>query len=1363
MVVNKTYLKIIFKEIKGSFGRFAAIFGIVALGVGFLSGLLVTTPDMHLSVDEYYDENNMADIFIKATMGLTKDDLELISSKEEVKELMPAYVTDALMETENREIITMRIYGLPLLDGKSGNINRLQLLEGRMPQKKDEVLAERGGAFLTDFNIGDKIKISSENEDFDEIDDIYGVMDYTVVGIVGNSFHFSMEREVTNIGNGRLGGIIYADEDSYNLDVYTDFYITIEGAMELDSFSSEYEEKMKRVVKDLEKIGEERSTIRYNNVLAEAKDELADGWEEYYEGKLEAETELADAEKELKDGRRELVDGLKELNDGKKELADVKLTLQQEVEDARKEIEDGKIELADALIELTDGDKELADAWIELQDGQKEYDDGYKDFLDAEKELMDGQREFDEGEEKYLEGLDELEDGKKEIQRGERELDRARKELEDGERGIRDGWRELNANKKTFTQGVDPIAKEIGYSSGEALFNDINRSSAAKQALYAYIDGANQQIDEGIYQIRGGIQLIDSGLTEAKSQLDGLNRQLEELNGNLHHLNAQIDELNAMLETVEEEEKGPLIEEINGLTIVKQGLEKGIKEIEKGMEEIESAIVKLNEKRIEAETQLSVLEEQKSQIPSAATLIDGWNQIMDGERELRDGEYELKDGWNQYYDGLDEIRKGKKDLEEGEKELADGKKDLEENRIKLQDGWKELEEGRIELADAKIQLEDGFKEYEDGKKDLEEGWLEYYDGLEEIADGEKTLEEEVAEANAEILDAEKDLAQGQRDYDEGLAELRDGEKEYSDAKLEVEEELAEVYIELMDAEEEIDKLEVPKWYVLDRNSNISFVSFELNSEKVSAVAKVFPIFFYMIAALVTLTTMTRMIEEERTQIGTLKALGYSKKTITAKYIVYCGLASFLGSAGGLFVGFKLIPYIIWNAYGVLFHLPDFIADYNTRIGLIASGLAILSTLGATIYACYDALKEKPATLMLPRAPKAGKRIMLERIKFIWSRLSFNHKATARNLFRYKKHFFMTVIGISGCTALLVAGFGLRDSIGQLAITQFSEIFKYELEIEVDNGWKDDTAFNEMLEDKSFIDRSIAVYSHKGDVGFKDGKEEVIIRAADLEELGEFIEFKDRSSNDKLIVNKKSIFITEKLSEVLELDLGDEFQLTDSDDKVAEFMVTGITENYAGNYVYMDKELFTSAFNVAEEENLILANPVDSASEFEDSISEKMLSNEKVLNSTFVSQTKSTFDNLLTAIDYVIVFIIVSSGALAFIVLYNLTNININERNKELATLKVLGYYEEEVSTYIFRETRILTFIGMLVGLGLGNLLHVFVILTVESPTFMFGRDVKPFSYLIAGLVTIVFSIIVNLFMKKKLANIKMVDSMKAND
>ncbi len=1332
--MHKTYLKVIFNEIKGSFGRFAAIFGIVALGVGFLSGLLVTTPDMNLSVDEYYDKNNMADIFIKSTMGLTKDDLELIRSKEYVKELMPAFVTDALMETEDSEIITTRIYGLPLINGKQANINKLKLLEGRMPQNKNEALAERGGSFLSDFDIGDKIRISSENEDFDEIDDTYGVMEYTIVGIVGNSFHFSMEREISNIGNGRLGGIIYVDEDSYNLGIYTDFYITVKNALELDSFSSQYEYMIKDIVKDIERISKERSIIRYNDVLREAEEKLADGWVEYNDGKLEAETELKDAYKKLEDGRRELADGLKELNDGKKKLEEAKLTLKQEVDDANKEIEDGKVELADALIELEDGEKELADAWIELQDGQRKYQEGYLDFLEAEKELKDGQREFDDGEKKYLDGVEELEDGKKEIRRGERELDQAREELEAGEEEIARGWNELNANKTYFTSSVDPIAKDLGYSSGLALFNDININPSAKTSLITYIDGANQKLDGGIAEINGKIQVINSSLAQNKSEID--------------RLTAEIDTLKSELEkTVDEVDKQNIQVEISGK--------------EDQIKELQAQIMDLNGEKDILESKLAELKTQKDQIPSSSTLLNSWTQIMDGEKKLQQAESEIAYGWDQYYDGRVEIRKAKKEIEEGEEELAEAKVELEENRTKLQDGWRELEEARIELQDAKKKLDDGFLEYYDGKKEIEDGWVKYWDGVKELEDAQKTLDEEVAKANREIKDGEKDIAQGQKDYNEGLSELKDGEKEYLEGKIEAEEELAEAYAELIDAQEEINKLEVPKWYVLDRNSNTSFVSFELNAEKVDAVAKVFPIFFYLIAALVTLTTMTRMVEEERTQIGTLKALGYSKLAITGKYIVYCSLASILGSFAGLFVGFKVIPYIIWNAYGVLFHLPDFIAAYNTKIGLISSGAAILSTLGATFYACYDALKEKPATLMLPRAPKSGKRIMLERVGFIWSRMSFNHKATARNLFRYKKHFFMTIIGISGCTALLVTGFGLRDSIGQLANTQFAEIYKYELEIEVDDGWKVDQDLNNMLGDKGLIENSIAIYSDKGEVSFGEEKLEATLRASDLEELGEFIEFRDRETKEKLIVNKDSVLITEKLSEVLDLSIGDTFTFINFDDKEAEFTVSGITENYAGNYVYMDKDTYVDSFNIAEDENFLLAKPIGDNSS--DSIAERVLSNEKVLNSSFVSHTKSTFDNLLAAIDYIVVFIIVSSGALAFIVLYNLTNININERNKELATLKVLGYYEEEVSTYIFRETRILTFLGILVGMVLGMALHTFVIATVENPEFMFGRNVKPFSYMISGVITILFSMLVNIFMKKKLVNIKMVDSLKANE
>ena len=1316
--MKKTYFKVIIREIKDSFGRFAAIFGIVALGVGFLSGLLVTTPDMHLSVDEYYDNNNMADIFIKATMGLTQKDIKEVSLMEELNELMPAYVTDTLMETSNNEVLATRVYGLPLINNDKGlsNINRLKLLEGRMPQNENECLVERGGAFLKDIDIGSKLTISKENEDFDDIGDIYNAKEYMVVGIVGNSFHFSMEREVSNIGNGRLGAIIYVDKSSYALDVFTDFYITASGAIEMDAFSKEYEIKMEKIVDKLEDLGKKRSDIRYNEIITEAYKELDEGKAEYEEAKLEAETELNDALIEIEDGKIELADGWKELQDGKKELADAKVTLNEEITDAQIKIDDAKIELADALIELEDGEVELADALIELQDGRKKYYEGYIEYLDAKRELEDGQKEFDDGEKKYLDGVEKLEDGKKEIRKGERELASGKRKLESAEKELDAGVRELEAQKAQFEQQMKPFIDALGYSSAAQLFNAMeDDSTGATGALNQVLSGMVNQVQDGISELKSGMDRLETGINELEFLINGMK---------------------------------------DG-TILDDGT----------IQEKEALLAGMKDEKIGLNSTLKTLESNLSSIPKDASVLQGgWIAIKNGEIQLQYGADEIADGWREYSSGLRKIKDAKVEIEEGEEELEDAKIELEENRQKLKDGWIELEEGRIELEDAKRKLDDGFVEFQDGRVELDDGWVKYNDGLIELSDAEITLKEELEKANIEIKDAEKDLAQGQIDYNEGRKELLDGEKKYYEAKADAEKELTDAAIEIEDAEKEISDIETPEWYVLDRNSNMSFISFVLNVEKLTAIANIFPIFFYLIAALVALTTMTRMVEEERTQIGTLKALGYTKGVIMFKYIIYCGLASILGSIVGLLVGFKLLPIVIYNAYGYQYHLPDFIAEFNKKIAIISSGLAILSTMAATIYACNQALKEKPATLMLPRAPKAGKRILLERITFLWTRMSFNHKATARNLFRYKKHFFMTVIGISGCTALLLTGFGLRDSIGEVANTQFMDIFKYDLQIELDDKKAIDSKLDNIIKDKNLIDSYMEVFTDKGYAKFnRENIEATIFIPEDSNSLSDFISLRDRKSGKKISFNDSSIVITEKMSEVLGLASGDIFTLENSDEVTAEFTVTDVTENYLGNYVYMNKDDYISAFSSNPSNNSIIMDSSLEETEKQDKLIGDLLSSESVLNAEFISQTKNTFDNLLTSINYIVVVIIIASGALAFIVLYNLTNININERRKELATLKVLGFHNEEVSAYIFRETTILSLIGMITGLLLGRLLLTFIILTVENPEFMFGRSITPISYVISGAITMIFSLIVNIFMNKKLKNIKMVDSMKAID
>lgn len=1318
--MKRTYSKIIVREIKGSFGRFVAIFSIVALGVGFLSGLLVTTPDMHLTVDKYYDKNNVADIFIKSTMGLTKDDMNVLSDMEYIDEIMPAFVTDTLMETEENEIIATRIYGLDLINkfNNKNYLNRLTLIEGRLPQKKDECLVEIGGTFLSNYKVGTKFTISKENDNYDDIPDIYNTTEFTVVGIVSNPFHFSKERERSNVGNGRLGTIIYVDEDSYALDVYTDFYLTVKDVKELNTFSAEYEEKIENIVQKLEELGKDRSLIRYNDVLAEAKEKLEDGKREYEEGKLKAEQELADALKKIEDGKVELSDAFKKLIDGEKELADAKETLEQETIDAQKEIEDAKKKLADALIELEDGEKELADAWIELQDGQSEYLKGYAEYLDAKRELEQAQEEFDKGEKEYLDGLKELEDAKRKIRRGERELEKGREELEAGEAELAKGIRELNANKAKFEELMAPIASAIGYSSGDELFKAMEGDSTGA------IKGA---LDVVLAQMIGGIENQIIELENTKLQLEA----------GINEMESKIAFLKS-LEILDDEQQEQLAY-------------------------LESELAKYNLQLSNLNNGLQTLYSNLEVFPKNSDILYGnWKAIKNGESQLNYARRELERGWDKYFDGRDEMKEGKREIEKAEKKLIKAGEELEENRTKLKDAWAELEEGRIKLEDARIELEDGYKKYYDGRKELDDGWKEYNDGVKELADAEKKFQEEIEKANREIRDAEIELAKGKRDYKEGLLELSDGEREYLEAKLEVEQELADALKDIEEAEKEINDLEIPEWYVLDRDSNISYVSFEMNSEKVAAVAKVFPIFFYLISALVSLTTMTRMVEEERIQIGTLKALGYTKGSIILKYIIYCGLASVLGSIFGLVVGFKVLPIIIYDAYNTLFHLPEFIAPFNANIAIVSSGLAILSTIGATIYACNEALKEKPSTLMLPRAPKAGKRILLEHVTFIWSRMSFNAKSTARNIFRYKKHFFMTVIGISGCTALLLTGFGLRDSIGIVATKQYVDIFKYDVQIDLDEDKSKDDLVSFLNED-SRVEDYLEVYIDQGEVTYDEDLEVSIFVYEDKQIFSKFVSLIERKTAEGIKLSDSSVVITEKISEILGLKIGDKFKLENSDGHISEFTVTDITENYLGNYVYFNEKMYKKEFQSEKVINKILVDTINLSPNMQDEFIGELLSNEAIMNAEFISQTKTTFDNLLNSINYIVIVIIIASGALAFIVLYNLNNININERRKELATLKVLGFHHEEVAAYIFRETSILCIIGTLVGLVLGRLLHSFVILTVENPEFMFGRDISRLSYVMAGFITIIFSVIVNIFMYRKLKNIEMVDSMKAND
>ncbi|SHF61365.1 putative ABC transport system permease protein [Caldanaerobius fijiensis DSM 17918] len=661
---------------------------------------------------------------------------------------------------------------------------------------------------------------------------------------------------------------------------------------------------------------------------------------------------------------------------------------------------------------------------------------------------------------------------------------------------------------------------------------------------------------------------------------------------------------------------------------------------------------------------------------------------------------------------------------------------LDANKQALQTNRKQLEEEKVKLANAKEKLEISKRELVAQENALNKMKIE----------GQKELEK----ARKQIADAEKQLSIE--------------EKKYQDSKNEFDREISQAKNKIASAEKKLNEMKKPIWYVLDRKSNIGFVEFGDEADRIKALGNVFPTIFFLVAALVSLTTMTRMVEEQRTQMGILKALGYSKFAIMLKFIIYSAVATILGGIIGLFLGFNILPRIIFEAYSMMYTLPSIITEFNIYYAVLGITMALISTTIVTILVCLSDLKETPAALMRLKAPVAGKRVLLERINFIWSRLNFIQKVTARNLFRYKKRFFMTVFGIGGCTALLLTGFGIRDSISTIATKQFNEIFKYQMV----TTFKSDASPNDITELMTIINRdrrikeSMLLSQSNIDVTYNRAKKSAfLVVTADKEKFKDFVVLRNRSNGTPISLTDNGVVITEKLSNMLGVKAGEYIYLKNGDGKEAKVKVTGITENYIHHYVYMSSALYKKLFNKKPDLNEIVSKTIGSSKSLEDDLSQKILKSPAVMTVNFTSSVNKIFQDVINNLLSVVLVLIVSAGSLAFVVLYNLSNINITERIRELATMKVLGLYDHEVSMYVIRENAILTIIGILLGLIMGVFLHRYVMTTAEVEILMFGRNIKPISFLYSALITIGFSALVSIVVHFQLKRVDMVQSLKS--
>lgn len=938
------------------------------------------------------------------------------------------------------------------------------------------------------------------------------------------------------------------------------------------------------------------------------------------------------------------------------------------------------------------------------------YSDRYQDFM-GEKEPVWENLLSEAADTRYHRVL---KDAKEELAEAREEFDAERA---DAEQELAEAWDELEDAREQLADGERQLA-----DAREELA-DARKTVADKTKELA--DGereladAEQELAEGEQALREGLAEWNKGnelLGAAENELAEGRKQLEEQKA---ALTAGSEEIAVGEQALAEAERELLLkeEELSQGWQEIQGMEQQLKDlVEAGILSADSAEAKEFAAQIQAaKDQLAV---------SGMQLQEGKEQLAQERAKVEAGRTALAEGWSA-------VAVYEQKLQEGQEEINRGNDDLAAGWDKLAAGQQELARGRAALEDARAQIADGERQLADAAK-------------------------EIQEAEQTIADKERELADGQAEYGDGLAEYEEGVEEFD-------EKIADAQRELDDAEQEIADLKEPDTYLLGRDTNVGYVCFESDSSIVEGIANIFPVFFFLVAALVCITTMNRMVEEQRTQIGVLKALGYSEGIIMSKYMFYSGSAAVLGCIIGYAGGTWLFPRVIWTAYGIMYRVEKLVYVFDWRLAVISLIVSVLCSVGTTWLSCRMELKEVAAQLMRPKSPKAGKRVFLEYFTFIWKRLGFLRKVSIRNIFRYKKRLVMMVMGISGCTALLVTGFGIKDSIAEVAVQQFEEIQTYDLNV----LFSEDIS-EEMLERMDGLlgsggtGRYAAVCETTIDLVTAGGRKSVNLLTLDGKtDMAPFLDLHTADKEPIAFPGAGELVITHKVAKEYGITVGDTVTLRNEDMQTITAKVSGINQNFINNYVYIDSETYRE--QTGEEagfRNLYLMIPEDTDVHL---VAAALMKWEEVASVTVNEDTMDRFTSMMRSLDLIVVFVIACAAGLAFIVLYNLTNINITERIREIATIKVLGFHRRETASYVFRENMLLAAMGIMAGLPLGRLLHLFVMNEIHIDMIAFDVRVRPVSYFYSVILTYLFAGLVNLFMGGKLEKISMTESLKSVD
>ncbi len=1018
-----------------------------------------------------------------------------------------------------------------------------------------------------------------------------------------------------------------------------------------------------------------------------------------------------------------VLDRLEEISGGacQRRYDSLKTEAETELSDARQQVEEAETELSDAREEIQEGWQELSEAEDLLREKEQEVQEGEAELASGEAELSDARAQLEEGEARYREG--------------EAALYENQAALEEAWAQLEEGWAQLESGEALLVQNSGELSEaRAQYQAGEASYQAGLQSFQEQKAQYeagavAY-EEENAKYQAGLQAYQQGAEEYAARQQEFQAGWDAFVSQAGEPETVLE----QFDRLDARKIQMEEAleaaginpEESPEYQQLLEQWKLLQTAAETARQLLEGKEELEAAAQQLEETKAQLDQAGPALEEVKAQLEAAVPALEAGQaeleaakaQLEEAAAQIASGEQQLAAGWQELEESEAQLQAAEAQAASGEQELAAGWQELLESQPELESARAQIAQGEAELSEARTQLEEG-------KRQIQEGWQEIEENRQTLTEAEKEYEEAYAEAQPELQDAREQIAEGEK----ALADL-----------------------------------EVPEWYVLDRGMISSTAGYEQDAQRIKNLGEVFPVIFFLVAALVSLTAMTRMVEEQRIQIGTLKALGYSDGAIALKYFSYAMLATVTGAVLGIWIGQKALPYVIMDAYGMMYiGFSEYFTPINWDQAAMALGASAASTGIATLAACLRELKARPAELMRPEAPKNGRRILLERIRFIWKHLSFNRKSTFRNLFRYKKRFFMTIIGIGGCMALMLVGFGIQDSIADMARRQYVDIFTYDASVTLNESASQEERreFLDYAEERRGVTAAMELFQKSVELENKgETMDAYLYVPEDREQVSDFVRLQNRVSREEYQYPAAGAAVSEKTAKMLGLSLGDTVTV-ELEGETAQIEIVEIVENYVMHYLFISPEQYQASFGREPSWNQLELNYEDNSPAAEQQIGNDLMSYEACTGISFVTDLEQEISDMLRSLNVVIYVLIIAAGLLAFVVLYNLNNINITERRRELATLKVLGFYDSEVAMYVYRENIILTVIGIAAGALMGTFLHQYTIQTVEVDMMMFGRQISVLSYFLSSAITLVFSVLVNLVMYRSLKKIDMIESLKS--